>query len=94
MSITPLSDRLRLEFLFQWMLRFDLATITSGSSVPQLNKRDLAPLRILVPSLEVQDRFVRAASAVDQLESRMRSSAAGLDALFASLQHRAFTGAL
>lgn len=54
MAIKANENVITTEFLMQWFLRFDLASITSGSSVPQLNKKDLAPLEVLVPSLQVQ----------------------------------------
>ena len=54
MAIWPRPDLIELSFLYSWLLRLDLASITSGSSVPQLNKRDLDPLSIPVPPLEAQ----------------------------------------
>lgn len=55
---------LRQELLFQWFKLFDLSTITSGSAVPQLNKGDLSPLRIVVPPVDQQDRFAAIAQRV------------------------------
>lgn len=37
-------------YLYEWFENFDLTTITSGSSIPQLNKKDLNPLLIPIPS--------------------------------------------
>jgi len=66
MAISPGPD-LRQELLFQWFKLFDLSTITSGSAVPQLNKGDLAPLRIVVPPLDQQDRFAAIAQRVTSI---------------------------
>jgi type I restriction enzyme S subunit len=80
--------------LFAWFDQLDLRTIQSGSSVPQLNKKDLAPLLIPTPSMHDQQRF---AAEVRRLESQLAYEAdvaVKLDALFASVQHRAFRGEL
>ncbi|MBL8315468.1 MAG: restriction endonuclease subunit S [Rubrivivax sp.] len=69
MAISPGSG-LRQELLFQWFKLFDLSTITSGSAVPQLNKGDLAPLRIVVPPVEQQDRFAEIAHRVTSIVNR------------------------
>lgn len=61
---------LRQELLFQWFKLFDLSTITSGSAVPQLNKGDLSPLRIVVPPLDQQDRFAAIAQRVASIMNK------------------------
>lgn len=61
---------LRQELLFQWFKLFDLSTITSGSAVPQLNKGDLSPLRIVVPPLDQQERFAAIAQRVASIMNK------------------------
>src|SRR5207253_2758772 len=92
MAIWPRPNVLELSFLYQWFMQLDLSSITSGSSVPQLNKRDLAPLRISVPPIELQREFARRVQTVEKVKAAQRASLAELDALFATLQHRAFRG--
>ena len=94
MAIYPKPMHLGLEFLFQWLMDFDLASIASGSSVPQLNKQDLAPLSILTPPLPLQQTFATRVQAIEALKTQHRAALATQDALFASLQQRAFAGAL
>ena len=94
MAITPQDSLLNLSYLYQWFMRFDLASISSGSSVPQLNKQDLAPLEIQIPPMELQQTFATRVQAVEALKATHRTALAELDALFASLQHRAFAGQL
>jgi type I restriction enzyme S subunit len=55
---------------------------------------DLRELRVPVPPVPLQHEFARRIAAVDKLKSAHRASLAKLDALFASLQHRAFRGEL
>ena len=49
---------------------------------------------ILVPPHRLQREFARRVRAVEKLKTAQRASLAELDALFASLQHRAFRGEL
>lgn len=69
MAIGP-GDELRQEVLLEWFKQFDLTSISSGSAVPQLNKGDLAPLKITVPPLAMQDRFVQVARKVKSMMAR------------------------
>lgn len=94
MAIAPLESVVDLSYLYHWFMRFDLASISSGSSVPQLNKQDLVPLKIQVPPLALQQTFATRIQAVESLKATHRASLAESDALFASLQHRAFSGSL
>lgn len=94
MAIAPEPGVADLRFLFAWFARLDLSTLASGSSVPQLNKKDLAPLRIPVPPLAEQRRFSNCIEKIDMLVAQHRTALAELDSLFASLQSRAFRGDL
>ncbi len=49
---------------------------------------------IPLPTVELQHDFARRVAAVEKLKATHRASLAELDALFASLQHRAFRGEL
>lgn len=94
MAVHPKRDVLRLEYLYEWFQFFDLTRLVSGSSVPQLNKRDLAPVIIPIPPLAVQDEFARRMAAVERMRAHAKGQSAHLDALFAFLQDRAFKGEL
>jgi len=59
-----------------------------------INLETLRPLQVPVPPIELQREFARRVTAVEALKSAHRASLAELDALFASLQHRAFRGEL
>jgi type I restriction enzyme, S subunit len=55
---------------------------------------DLRELPVILPPLPLQHEFARRAAAVEKLKVAHRQSLVELDALFASLQHRAFRGEL
>jgi type I restriction enzyme S subunit len=66
----------------------------TGSTSKHLNVRDLRSLQVLAPSLKLQNFFSHIAQSINQQKSRLRVHLAKLDALFASLQARAFAGEL
>jgi type I restriction enzyme, S subunit len=49
---------------------------------------------LLIPPIALQQEFARRIEAIAKLKASHRESLAQLDALFASLQHRAFRGEL
>ncbi len=59
-----------------------------------LNQPDIKSLETYLPPLSLQQEFVRRIATVENLRLTHRASLAELDALFASLQHRAFRGEL
>jgi type I restriction enzyme S subunit len=59
-----------------------------------INLETLRPLKIPIPPVNVQREFSTQVAAVERLKASQRASLAKLDALFASLQHRAFCGEL
>jgi type I restriction enzyme S subunit len=81
-------------YLSYWFERLDLVSISSGSAVPQLNKQDLDRLTITLPPFDAQCAFAARVAEIDKLKAVHRAHLAKLDALFVSLQHRAFRGEL
>ena len=59
-----------------------------------INTKEISALRIPVPPIELQREFARRVRAVEKLKTAQRASLAELDALFTTLQHRAFRGEL
>jgi type I restriction enzyme S subunit len=65
-----------------------------GQTKPGLNFEQIRKFKIPLPSLELQRTFATRIAAVERLKETHRKHLAELDALFASLQHRAFKGEL
>ncbi len=78
-----------------WLMtrRGNLAGVTSAT-IAHLTGEKLAKLPVMLPPLVLQHWFVAAIAAIDRLKAAHRASLAEMDALFASLQHRAFRGEL
>jgi type I restriction enzyme S subunit len=91
-------EQLRPEFILEWFVSFDLSDMQSGTSVPQINRKDLAPKQIPVPPVQIQESLVRHLHWVRDWTDRTRSlhSATGalLDALLPSILDKAFKGEL
>ena len=65
-----------------------------GAAQPTINLTELRQFEIPLPTLIMQREFAKRVSVVDKLKATHRAALAELDALFASLQHRAFRGEL
>ncbi len=94
MGVLPDPEALTTQYLFAWFQQFDLRSITSGSSVPQLNKQDLAPLRIPVPTLRDQDAFGVLVEKANRVRAGLGERQARLAALGRTLAGQAFSGGL
>jgi len=56
-----------LNFAYNWILSLDLATLNTGTSVPQINNKDINPLLFPLPPLAEQRRIV---AKIDELMAR------------------------
>jgi type I restriction enzyme S subunit len=65
-----------------------------GQTKPGLNFEQIQRFQILIPPIVLQQEFALRLAAVEKLRAAHRASLAQLDALFASIQHRAFSGEL
>jgi len=71
-----------------------LKTAEAGATRQAITKLQIEGLCIPVPPLPLQEEFARRVGAIEHLKTTHRESLAQLNALFASLQHRAFRGEL
>jgi type I restriction enzyme S subunit len=79
------------------VLRFFKPTIIAwgaSTTLPILKKSAFEKIEVPVPPLPLQYEFSSRVGAVEKLETAHRASLTEMDALFASLQHRAFRGEL
>jgi type I restriction enzyme, S subunit len=63
-------------------------------SQPTLNIKQISETTVVLPPIELQREFAHRVGALEKLKTAQRASLAELDALFATLQHRAFRGEL
>ena len=84
------------EYVRVWLsfLQKALEDAAPESAQKNINLAILRNLKIPVPPLPFQQSFASRIQAVESLKTTHRAALAESDALFATLQHRAFTGAL
>ncbi len=89
-------DPATVEFVRTWLsfLQKALEENAPESAQKNINLALLRGLEIPVVPLSLQHDFTRRIAAVQKLKAAHRASLAEMDALFASLQHRAFRGEL
>jgi len=87
-------DELNPTYLMHALLRSRqvLRASSSGSTHKTIYVRDAERFAVLHPPRELQNEFARAVAKVAESDALMSSDLSRLDALFASLQHRAFRG--
>jgi type I restriction enzyme, S subunit len=92
------SEALNSEFLLRHLLYMldplRIGQVMVGSTSQHLNVKELRALRIPLPPIELQREFARRVGVVEKLKTAQSVSLAELEALFASLQTRAFKGEL
>jgi type I restriction enzyme S subunit len=65
MAVTP-SRELNIQYLYQYFQLIDMGKLYNGSSVPQINNKDIAPLIIKVPPIGLQNQFAEFVKLIDK----------------------------
>lgn len=95
---SPKSDLLSGEYLSFFMNSNAGKRLVLGEERGQIQKHlnagSLKKAEIPVPPIELQEKFVRRLKSLEESKVVLEKSALELDALFSSLQHRAFRGEL
>ena len=81
-------------FLRTPVLRQKMQQRANASSQANLFQNQIRELPAFLPPLPLQQEFARRVEAIEHLKTTHRESLTQLDALFTSLQHRAFRGEL
>jgi type I restriction enzyme, S subunit len=82
------------EFLHRALRHFNFLPYISGTTRAKLTQGQLNAVKLFVPPLDLQCRFGEQVAHVQSIARETSSSRNQLDALFVSLQHRAFRGEL
>ncbi len=85
------SEAVNHQYLFHWFNTFDLKKITDPGPTPQLNKKDIAPLKFPLPPIDEQEAIATAIDATNEkttLHTRKRDQ---LQDIFRALLHELMT---
>ena len=89
MSVIP-GREVCTEYLLGWFEQMDLADIANGSTVPQINNKDLDPLIIPLPKMELQQEFASFVAQVDKSRFIAQQQIEKLQMLYDSLAQEYF----
>lgn len=96
--LRPKKNEVASAFLFEWVkTKAFIQTMIDaaiGANYPAVSDAKVKASSIPLPPLDLQHRFAAIVESIERRKARLRSHLAELDALFASLQSRAFKGEL
>ena len=78
------------EYLFAYFDLIDLGALADGSSVPQINNKNIAPLVICLPPIELQEQFAAFVEQTDKSKFAVQQSLDKLETLKKSLMQEYF----
>ena len=90
MAVTP-SNELNIQYLYQYFQNLDMGKLYNGSTVPQINNKDIGPLKIKVPPLELQQQFAAFAQQIDKSKFVIKQQIADLQELLDSKMQEYFS---
>lgn len=98
MAVVAKRELLRPDYLYYWCLTLDLSKLSNGGVIPQLNRKDLAPLELPIPDLVAQGQIVeelqQAEQRCSQLKIEFESAQADRAGLREAILRKAFAGEL
>ena len=78
------------EYLFAYFDLIDLGALSDGSSVPQINNKNIAPLVICIPPMELQNQFAAFVKKTDKSKLAIQQSLDKLENLKKALMQKHF----
>lgn len=97
MGIIP-NNTIKSEYLYYYFLNVDLGKLSNGTTIPQINNGDIAPLKIFLPPLSEQEQIVTKLDSLSEkckeLENNYRQTITDCDEMKKSILAKAFNGEL
>lgn len=81
---------LKSQYLMTYFDMVDLGALDNGSSVPQINNKDIAPLMICLPPLGLQEQFAAFVAQTDKTKTAVQKSLEKLEILKKALMQKYF----
>ncbi len=96
--LRPNTEILNADYLCYWLnnpvVKTEMLGAMAGAAIRRLTLAKIKAVSIPLPSIELQRQFANRVASIQLLKKAQSESLKELDALFASLQHRAFRGEL
>ena len=90
MGVTPNKSIILPSYLMSYFELVDLGSLDNGSSVPQINNKDIAPLQICIPPIDLQNQFAEFVEQTDKLKFEVKEALEKLETLKKSLMQQYF----
>jgi type I restriction enzyme S subunit len=71
-------------YVFQYFKNIDLGRLCNGATIPQINNGDIAPLKILLPPLSLQQTFAERIEGIERQKELINQSIREVQTLFDS----------
>ena len=89
MGVSP-RKKLTTQYLYVYFLNLNLESLCDGCVIPQINNKNIAPLKIPVPPLELQEKFAAIVEQIESEKSKIKSAIAETQTLFNALMAEYF----
>lgn len=89
MGVTA-GSKLTSQYLMAYFNMIDLGALDNGSSVPQINNKDIAPLVICLPPIALQEQFAAFVKQTDKSKETVQQALDKTQQLFDSLMQQYF----
>lgn len=89
MGVSP-RKKLTTQYLYVYFLNLNLESLCDGCVIPQINNKNIAPLKIPVPPLELQEKFAAIVEQIESEKSKIKSAIAETQTLFNALMSEYF----
>ena len=83
MGVIPQEEVIPL-YIYHYFVSLDFAELCNGATIPQINNKDIAPLKICVPPLDYQHSFASKVEAIEKQKELIKQSIAETELLFNS----------
>lgn len=81
MGVIPMHEVLPL-YIFHFFIQIDFGELCNGAAIPQINNIDIAPLKICVPPLTLQQEFADKIEAIEKQKELIKKSISETETLF------------
>lgn len=89
MGVSP-RKKLTTQYLYVYFLNLNLESLCDGCVIPQINNKNIAPLKIPVPPLELQEKFAAIVEQIESEKSKIKSTIAETQTLFNAIMSEYF----
>lgn len=89
MGVFP-GKKLTTQYLYVYFLNLNLESLCDGCVIPQINNKNITPLKIPVPPLELQEKFAAIVEQIETEKSKIKSAIAETQTLFNALMAEYF----